>query len=149
MLPCPQCGSGQVQNLPLAYQTHTWTGSSTSSTAIIGSGNLGGAYAYTSGQTRGQTNLATRLGPPERQNIGVAPLFWLLGSIPLLGLVYMYSLVHSFAFLPTAGFIALTWWAVRRFHSDFTYNENHFREDLQRWNSSALCLRCGAIYEAQ
>ena len=134
-LKCGQCSSPDVQKASVIYDGGTSTGSA------ITAGSVGGRGALMSTSTSSQTNLAKKLSPPPRMNIGqmlghgIAILF--LGGLMLLNLMEGDdNFTFALAFAVMTGIFVFSLMRGLK-------NNAAFPEKFAEYNRLWYCHRCG------
>lgn len=149
---CPKCGSDNIQNARLLYESGTST--SRSSGQVIGAAGLGtGDVTLIGGGTisskKHQTLLAARHGPPKLQEDQDGfPIFCFLCSAGALIGAFAAFAQNSHLFgvillLTVGGLLAV---AVKLTNSKNARQQKlnaDFRGRLAKWEESFLCLKCG------
>ncbi len=153
---CPQCGSSNIQSVPLLYEAGTST--SISNGRVIGVAGLGTdqlvpAGGMTTTTHRQQTLLAARYSPPRPQtasNDNTALLFIAVFSLIIIGILLLvmesetsHSILASFLIL---GGIATAIPAVKALKAMQAKQKEltiaHLRK-LEEWQHSFVCQKCG------
>ena len=165
---CNVCNSQNIQRLALVYQDGTTTSQSLGFGGAFGSVGGSSARGVGVGGSVGfaQTELAARFAPPpltKYQHVRPTGLGFFMASVQTASFLlatWVSSLVINHIDNPFLGFaiwvgcVSATLVFVNRRLSKLdnrdalqhAHNERQ-REDLARWERSALCLTCGAVSE--
>ncbi len=153
---CPQCGSSNIQSVPLLYEAGTSTSVSRGrviGVAGFGTDHLTPASGMTTTTHRQQTLLAARYSPPRRQtefNEKAVLLFIAVFSLIIIGILLLvadtsYPIPIVASFLILGGIITLVpavkaLKAMRAKQKELTIA--HLRKQEQ-WQHSFVCQKCG------
>lgn len=136
---CPHCGSEQIQRYSIAYTngisdvTATTTGVGISSGGVLGVGG-----AKTSGTA--QTALSQSVAPPSKYSY-LRELFIAFVVIPIVfGLLNDLLLPFKWKWVFILSFVYLYF---HTYKVAFNYNQNIYPKDMEDWNKSWLCMKCG------
>lgn len=137
---CPHCGSEQIQRYSIAYSN----GLSDVSTKTVGVGVSGGGLGVGGAKTTGtsQTALSQSVAPPSKYSYVKEALIAFL-AIPLVFDIIRKLILPSF--IPSISYLIFTI-AYLYFHTymvAFKYNHDIYPKDLEAWNNSWLCMKCG------
>lgn len=137
---CPSCGSEQAKKLSLLHES----GIAQLDTRTRGVGvTMGGSIGVGGARTRGtsQTELSRRVAPPPPKSI--ATDFWISAAtfIVLVLMTQGWSAGPMFALIGAVGLFA---WLARRTRA---YNRDVWQPARATWERSAMCERCGEIFE--
>ena len=125
---CPNCGSENVQSLPIIYQS-----GSSGTSAVVGATNF---IAVTQGNT--MTDLARSVAPPTQKEVDDTALNWLVfigigslffGLIPVTAICFVLAIIAYFSSQKAK-----------------EHNEKQFLIEYENWKNSYLCHRCGTIF---
>lgn len=125
---CPNCGSENVQSLPIIYQS-----GSSGTSAVTGATNF---IAVTKGNT--MTDLARSVAPPQPKEVndtwatislGAAVICMFIGLIPIAIICFVLAVI---LFIPV--------------NNAKEYNEKQFPIEYDNWRNSYLCHRCGTVF---
>lgn len=125
---CPNCGSENVQSLPIIYQS-----GSSGTSAVTGATNF---IAVTRGNT--MTDLARSVAPPQQKEVNDTAATWCLfiaiGSlfIGLIPVTVICLVLAVILYIPAS--------------QAKEYNEKQFPIDYDNWKNSYLCHRCGNVF---
>lgn len=125
---CPNCGSENVQSLPIIFQSGT-----SGSNSITETGKI---ISVTKGST--MTNLARSVAPPTQKECN-----WWLTALPAF---------LAFIFLDSGEtwlILLLLFWAGAQLKDNLdkkNYNEKVWPKEYDIWLHSYLCHRCGNIF---
>ena len=125
---CPNCGSENVQSLPIIYQS-----GSSGTSAITGATNF---IAVTKGNT--MTDLARSVAPPTQKEKDSA----LFTCCVIAALICLFIGV----IIGAIGFAVVAFIAYIPIHEAETYNKERFPIDYDNWRNSYLCHRCGTVF---
>lgn len=125
---CPNCGSENVQSLPIIYQS-----GSSGTSAVTGATNF---IAVTKGNT--MTDLARSVAPPTQKEVDDSFFTWCIiiaiGSlfIGLIPVTVLCGVLAIIAYIPVS--------------KAKEYNEQQFPIEYDNWRNSYLCQRCGTVF---
>jgi hypothetical protein len=152
---CPQCGSKQTKSYPMIHQAGTTTTSRNSNTIT----SRGRARATSSNSVR-QTKLAASTAPPAAPSnlLGCFSAFvtcvivWIVAANLLPAIAHMIPPAVARTFQPFAGiasFIvallaALLIYKITK--GPYRRRRAQFEAEMDEWQRSWLCLRCGASW---
>ena len=124
---CPNCGSENVQSLPIIYQSgSSGTSSVTQTTQFIG---------ISQGNT--MTDLARSVAPPQQKEEPAGCAICILLGI---GSLFLGIFQAAIAFAVVAVIFYLPLAEVKK------YNEEQFPIEYDNWKNSYLCHRCGTFF---
>ena len=148
---CPNCGSLTIQSLDLVYQSglsHT-TSTAESSGIGLGAGGIAVGGVLTDSKGIQQTELSRRAAPPP--NVIATHPALLVGCVGLIVSFVVGGTVGStleagkWSLLITVAGVVLLLAFHRRKDGP---RELAYRSSLAKWKRSAMCLRCGHMFEA-
>ena len=125
---CPNCGSENVQSLPIIYQS-----GSSGTSAVTGATNF---IAVTKGNT--MTDLARSVAPPQPKEVDDTAFTWCI--IIAIGSVFIGLIPVTVICLVLA---IILWIPVSKAKE---YNEKQFPIEYDNWRNSYLCHRCGTVF---
>lgn len=142
---CPHCGSDQIQRYSVAYAN----GISNVNTNTVGVGITKGGLGIGGAKTTGtsQTALSQSVAPPEKFNI----IKWVIASViiapiactlffAIVEVVTGFSAIKIWSILNFASIVAALYYFPYRFYQ---YNKNVYPQEMERWQHSWLCAKCG------
>ena len=156
---CPKCGSSSFQSLPLLYATGKSDIHLNGGAVGIGS-NLSsgiGAIKMDGIQT---SILAQTCAPPEKMKVegiffaaitaALTSLFFALFIDAIFCLLFSLGHFWSWAIFYVLFFLTLYCSMLSTIESNQeakAYNQDQFPKDYAKWRASALCTRCGTVFD--
>lgn len=125
---CPNCGSDNVQSLPIIFQSGTVGSNSITQTGQI--------ISVTKGTN--MSNLARSVAPPEQKECN----WWVTAVLAAL----TFLLLDSNDGLLILLFLVGAGWSFKSNLDKKNYNEKVWPMKYNIWLNSYLCLRCGNIF---
>ena len=153
---CPQCGSSNIQSVPVLYEAGTST--SISKGRVIGVAGLGTDHLMPAGGMtttthRQQTLLAARYSPPRKQTASNDKTAWLfIAMVTLIGvgiLIFVTdeeksrSIAATIFILGGIATIYPTIKALAAMGAEQTKLNRQHTIKLREWEDSFLCQKCG------
>jgi len=136
---CPKCQSENTVRCALAYASGSSTGVFGALT-LDGGGNLGSV----GGSSMNQTLLARNVAPLKEDSVGC---LWVLVAPGVLLILLGVAVTPNseMGLIPLIGGFALCGIPMAK-SSQIENKKPEFERDLERWQDSWICLRCGKIY---
>jgi len=145
---CPRCGSENTSTFPMIHLGGTTKGSFGAVSYGLAAGLVG-----TKGKTNTQNLLALQTSPPTKPGYAAGDLILgiMVGGTFVLAMVSAFSLfgyvpVPVFSFIIFAAGLACFYY----FRSKQVNEKvNEWRQAIQQWENSSMCLKCGNAWTAQ
>lgn len=158
---CPKCGSDAFQALPLLYASGTSDihlhgiagGIGSNLSAGVGSIRMSGTQA---------SKLAQILTPPEQMKVeGFLSAFFtalfgaIFGGLLFYGIICIFFSLGKIGGWATFGGLSLLFFysmmsdTKNKNRTAQAYNQDQFPRDYARWRASALCSKCGAVFNLE
>jgi hypothetical protein len=149
---CPKCNSTDLKKVSVAYEEGLFRSNARTRIRGVLVGSGGPDVVVGSATTKGthQTALSKRLSPPKKWSY--LKLVVGFGAVSFIALVvYVHSVMSSpstgsslpvqlYGLIASCAFVFLVLLARR--HNHFKY-----AQELQQWDRSYVCARCGAVSE--
>ena len=150
---CTECGSEAATKVSHAYESGTSSMETGGVSYSLGSGDIG-LSAHPGSVS---SNVAQRLAPPERKNgfgfaiamtiaspITAPVILWL----PFVIATEMFGLGTTAAIIGGAVlYLLYLCGQYAKASANVTYNREQYPSDLELWQRSWLCTRCGAVFQ--
>lgn len=140
---CPKCSSENTQTLRMIFESGTSNSSSTSKSHGGGFFNVLPTFrAKTNTVSTSQSLLATSASPPVKKSLIGTAIATLIGLYFLVG-----------AFSPSFNFgwllFGVLWSGLFGFvtYANFNFNTKVFPKDLEDWEKTWRCHKCGTVYQ--
>lgn len=142
---CPKCGSDQIQLYSIAYSG----GISAVNTNTVGVGLTGSGIGVGGAKTVGtsQTALSQSVAPPEKLPV-VKGILMSVILVPLVvaivvGILEIMLKIRLGAVASVIIFAAMVYALYRYPYNYYQYNKNVYPQEMERWQHSWLCAKCG------
>jgi len=149
---CPDCNSSNLKKVSLAHEQGLFHTTARSRLRGFLLGDNGPSLFVGQAVTQGtrQSQLSVRLRPPVKWSYGRLILWSVLLSFALL-VAYVHSVMGSPALASSLGVVSYLVLFPVTFLSClllvWRHNTFFYPRELERWNRSFLCGRCGAVTE--